>query len=43
MDFEEDEKKKAKILKKSAFGQSRQFWSKIKTLLPVTFLFIKRF
>ena len=36
-------KKKAKILKKSAFGHSRQFWSQIKAVLPVTFLFIKRF
>ena len=36
-------KKKAKIFKKNACGDSRQFYSQFKTLLPVTFLFMKRF
>ena len=36
-------KKKAKISKKSACGHSRPFWSQIKTVLLVTFLFTKRF
>ena len=36
-------KKKGKIFKKKACGDSRQFYSQFKTLLPVTFLFMKRF
>ena len=46
MNFEQVKNKieinKAKIFKKSGRGDSRQFWSRIKTVLPVTFLFTKR-